>query len=952
MAYSPSDRTQIVAMLFIVALYGAHFLVFMWPQPFYIEDSAISFSYARNLIEGEGLVPYPGGERVEGYSNALWTFLLAAAYALRIEPWASAKLLGWVFGSITLFFTWGIARRARPEANDPVSLAAPILLACSTQFVVWNASGLENSLFNVLLAGGIWSLTREIQEDRRVPWSALAFVGLTMTRPDGVMYAALGLFGRLLGTVARRQWSATALWIVAFAVPFVGYNAWRYDYFGLPFPNTYYAKEKDFKPFNWTGGAWKQVRDYTTMYGVIYAAPLAVVAMTGLSTWRRWVGVVVLAFLAVFLLWDGRAGIPASMTGEWSRVLSRHYTNARVWYLLGAAVVLGLTTFGRKGWEARGLLWGAWAGGVFFVVATGADWMKGFRWFSLTSVPTFTLIGVGIGAVAERLPFAMKRLAGWLPVRSLWATPMVVALAVPNVNGSWTFANSPETSPRDVHKRVKYMTWVQRRLGLEQVTLLDVDMGAHMWWSGWDLVDIAGLVDVPMSQHKKFNRKFISQYIFEERRPDFAHVHGSWARTSKIHLNERWDDDYIEIPGYPSGKRALHVGNHVRKEHIVGAAYAGPAGRQVAFASGLTLEGWELPSPEIAPGGKLYVSTTWRTLPREAGFRVVAFLVGPDGAFHSAEVAPGYDWYKPEAWQPNEYVYGKWAIAVPEGLPKGTYDFGLVLLDEATGAVLPYMPVAAAPAPAVEGGSALAVDAPAPPGGETLAPVIDANTRYMAGEWVVAGAVTIVGFEDAVAKADADFAEVKRRAASGDCEGSAESFRNARRHIARNDKWALAHVDEATEVRVACLVERARPIADPLAQAAILAEATRLDHWHEGLRALSLPLAQQLVEQGQALADAEKWTDAYAAYHAALSIDTSLSHVRVAAERVRDLSLEIDPEKADAAVPTKKPATPKTPKKGSPADAANKALNRKPKGAAPTPKVAPDEAEAPVPAAE
>ena len=42
------------------------------------DDAFISFRYARNLLDGHGLVWNPG-ERVEGYTNFLWTILLAGA---------------------------------------------------------------------------------------------------------------------------------------------------------------------------------------------------------------------------------------------------------------------------------------------------------------------------------------------------------------------------------------------------------------------------------------------------------------------------------------------------------------------------------------------------------------------------------------------------------------------------------------------------------------------------------------------------------------------------------------------------------------------------------------------------------------------------------------------------------------------------------------------------------
>ena len=100
------------------------------------------------------------------------------------------------------------------------------------------------------------------------------------------------------------------------------------------------------------------------------------------------------------------------------------------------------------------------------------------------------------------------------------------------------------------------MQWVQRRLDVDHVTLLDVDMGAHMMYSGWDIVDTAGLVDVPIARHSDYNRKFIREYVLKERKPEFAHSHGGWARTSKVKKNAEWARDYLEIPGYPVSKRS------------------------------------------------------------------------------------------------------------------------------------------------------------------------------------------------------------------------------------------------------------------------------------------------------------------------------------------------------------------------------------------------------------
>ena len=57
------------------------------------DDSFVSFRYAWNLVHGHGLV-YNAGERVEGYSNLLWTLLMAGGLTLGVAPEVASKALG------------------------------------------------------------------------------------------------------------------------------------------------------------------------------------------------------------------------------------------------------------------------------------------------------------------------------------------------------------------------------------------------------------------------------------------------------------------------------------------------------------------------------------------------------------------------------------------------------------------------------------------------------------------------------------------------------------------------------------------------------------------------------------------------------------------------------------------------------------------------------------------
>lgn len=1021
MSWDPMTRRQAPVLALILGVFFAHYAVWCLITPFFIEDSGISFAFARNIATGLGAVPFAGGERVEGYSNPTWTFLLAALYVFRIDPFFAAKVLGGLFGSATLLVAWAIGHEARgvhaePErlptwfrrveqpAGSPVPEWAPLvgaaLLAASTQFVLWSASGLENSLFNLLLSLGIWRLSVEMRTGsepgagRRVPWSALAFFLLTMTRPDGLGYAAVGLFARILGSLRNRQWSALPVWLLVFAVPYAAYNAVRYEYFAWWFPNTYYAKEKGetVNLVGWVTGGWKQFREWAFRYGVVYATPAVILALLPLTgrndRWRKWLIGFLLAGFAMVTLWDGRLSpkitthLSTAASVWWSTHVGRQWNTGAVIFVTVAAVLLGLLTLSRRGWAARGLLWGSFSVGLFFWVWSTGDWMKGFRWGSLVAVPVFTLIGLGVGSLARSFPDPDAPLLQWVlrrtpatrrgwaltalilsvlaaaayfaqllngvsnwvpllfegrvsftihdphmqpkrgPLLALIAIPLATtlgfilgtlrerlptsvhswrgigvtrnfalsfatlatfALALPNTWKSYEFAKAPETSVNDVHRRSNYMGTVGEKLDIDDITLLDVDMGAHMFFTNWHIADMAGLIDVTMARHK-YQKSFIDDYIFNEVKPTFAHVHGSWARTTKIPQNPKWKEEYLEITGYPSGKHGYHVGNHIRKDLVARKDYTGPLNTQVDFSDGVTLAGYTLPAPEIAAGGKLYLHTWWIATPRKVGFRVLVFLRDASGNLHSAEMAPAFDWYKPEKWKSDEYVEGNWYMPVPPSLPEGDYDLGIVLINNKDGQVMSYL-------------------------GEAASPV-----RYLPGEWVSAGAVHIVAADAALKQAAGKLANALQLAGNGDCESARKQFKNARRHVVRNTAWRDAHEPELNEAVVACYVERANQSGTPSESATAIAAALRIDPKAANAIAAGKILADTLFETGnKAMAEGDPQA-AYLAFLGTVRADPTRSWARVALETARDLRLGISGKQPEKTAPTpKSPVRPMSP---------------------------------------
>ena len=235
---SSRQRVHAYAMALLIVGYVAHFLCY---AVFYIEDAGISIAYARNFVAGEGWVTYAGGERVEGFSNPLWTWLIALWMLVGVTGWTSVKVMGAVFGAACLPLSYLLAKECRPDADDHVPILPAVFLAASTTFAVWTASGLENGLFCFLMAAGAW---RVLVESRRneamaMPWSAVLFLGLAITRPEGIVYAAVAGLIRLLAAVRDKNVvKPIGLWLAVFFVPLVAYHAWRYDYFAWAFPNT------------------------------------------------------------------------------------------------------------------------------------------------------------------------------------------------------------------------------------------------------------------------------------------------------------------------------------------------------------------------------------------------------------------------------------------------------------------------------------------------------------------------------------------------------------------------------------------------------------------------------------------------------------------------------------------------------------------------------------------
>ncbi|MGB3093337.1 MAG: hypothetical protein WBC42_09030, partial [Candidatus Zixiibacteriota bacterium] len=133
-------------LLAIVSLFVIHCLSLNFTQ----DDAFISYRYADNLLQGNGLV-FNSGERVEGYTNFLWIIILSIFTKLGLDMIAVSKILGVASGCATLILLYQLSRLFFPKREWLLPLLPPLLLTASSAFAYWSISGLETSLFTMMV---------------------------------------------------------------------------------------------------------------------------------------------------------------------------------------------------------------------------------------------------------------------------------------------------------------------------------------------------------------------------------------------------------------------------------------------------------------------------------------------------------------------------------------------------------------------------------------------------------------------------------------------------------------------------------------------------------------------------------------------------------------------------------------------------------------------------------
>ena len=253
------------------------------------DDEFISMVYARQVAQ-HGQLVWSDGQRVEGFSNLLWTLIMAVTHFLPLAERLAALpilLLNVLLVPLSALLAASLAARmagdlgGAPSTRAVAAIVAASAVLLNFSYLNYAAAGSEGPLAAVFLLLA-WHFWERLSAGSRSAWPVGVFLGLAaLTRTE------LGLFlCAVLAVVALyprwRQRALRALLITGAVV--LAMTLWRIVYYGDVLPNTYYLKVYRF-PHRWHNGL-RYAVEFLVGGGGVLLLVLGAVGVRGSSTAR------------------------------------------------------------------------------------------------------------------------------------------------------------------------------------------------------------------------------------------------------------------------------------------------------------------------------------------------------------------------------------------------------------------------------------------------------------------------------------------------------------------------------------------------------------------------------------------------------------------------------------------------------------------------------------------
>lgn len=252
----------------LVFVIGLFFAVSRWN--FTVDDAWITLRYARNAVDGFGIVFNREGARIEGFSNPLFLLFGILFLKLNIQPMIGLKIV-LLFASIaSLLATYRLARTVGGDKWS--SMAAMAFAGWASPVAYWALSGLETIFFMAAVTAAFGTLLHP-QVTFRVALLGGVFLAIAaVTRIEGPMYTMLTGLGCAMYYARTRKMPTHAWSLVPALLLCAVLYGWRFNYYGAFLPNTYACKAH--------GQPWAVVGPFIQTYW-----PILLLGAAGILKW-------------------------------------------------------------------------------------------------------------------------------------------------------------------------------------------------------------------------------------------------------------------------------------------------------------------------------------------------------------------------------------------------------------------------------------------------------------------------------------------------------------------------------------------------------------------------------------------------------------------------------------------------------------------------------------------
>lgn len=221
-----------------------------------VDDTYITFRYARNLVEGYGLV-YNLGESVLGTTSPLWALLLAGASVLGLSIPQAAFGVSIVADAVTSVLIIGLMQRL--GASRGVAYAAALVFLFQMDYLTLARTGMETAFFLCLTTATLYGVAHY-----RWRLAGGLAVMAVLTRPEGGLLVIVVLVMGYVFVRRTGQWSPVLQGIGIMAGLGGLWLAYAVYTYGSPIPHSIVAKAHNTSEA--TGRFWLSTRNLAMFF--------------------------------------------------------------------------------------------------------------------------------------------------------------------------------------------------------------------------------------------------------------------------------------------------------------------------------------------------------------------------------------------------------------------------------------------------------------------------------------------------------------------------------------------------------------------------------------------------------------------------------------------------------------------------------------------------------------